>query len=222
MTRYPRAARDAQLKCISCNAPVTTTVDRRYVCVECGDEVLRARRSEADGGAVIEPVADEEPIASHTDDDPAVASPLVPSNSRRQPDVSFVFPTKNEEEIDTAIDWAVKALTALGLTGEIIVSDSSDDRTPEIAESRGAIVVEPGQLGYGYAYKYGFEFTRGDYIVMGDPTVRTISGSYRSSLNRSSAGRRTSYWAADSEARSRRERCPHSIGTSVIPSSRRS
>jgi hypothetical protein len=36
MGRYPREVRDARIKCIPCNAPVTRTVDGDYVCVECG------------------------------------------------------------------------------------------------------------------------------------------------------------------------------------------
>ncbi|UPV98946.1 hypothetical protein M0R88_10440 [Halorussus gelatinilyticus] len=40
MARYPRTARDAALKCISCNAPVIQTVDDRYVCVECGESPI--------------------------------------------------------------------------------------------------------------------------------------------------------------------------------------
>lgn len=41
MGRYPRSARDAALKCIPCNAPVTSTVDGRYVCVSCGKTPLK-------------------------------------------------------------------------------------------------------------------------------------------------------------------------------------
>lgn len=36
MSRYPRAARDAKIKCMHCNAPVTETVDGGYACVDCG------------------------------------------------------------------------------------------------------------------------------------------------------------------------------------------
>jgi hypothetical protein len=48
------------------------------------------------------------------------------------------------------------------------VSDSSSDRTPEIAREEGAVVVTPDEPGYGYAYRYAFERTRGAYIAMGD------------------------------------------------------
>lgn len=43
MSRYPRTARDAAVKCIGCNAPVVVTVDGRYVCVECGESPIQPR-----------------------------------------------------------------------------------------------------------------------------------------------------------------------------------
>jgi hypothetical protein len=54
------------------------------------------------------------------------------------------------------------------LPTEIIVSDASVDRTPDIARERGAIIVEPDKSGYGYAYRYAFRHVRGEYIIMGD------------------------------------------------------
>ncbi|TKX86040.1 glycosyltransferase family 2 protein [Halorubrum sp. SS5] len=79
------------------------------------------------------------------------------------------MPTLNEEDgIRTCIDWIKTAIEELQLPTEILISDSSTDRTPEIAREMGAIVVEPDGKGYGYAYRYAFERTRGEYIVMGD------------------------------------------------------
>lgn len=43
MGRYPRAARDAVIKCIPCNAPVTETMDGTYVCVSCGESPVQSR-----------------------------------------------------------------------------------------------------------------------------------------------------------------------------------
>jgi DNA-directed RNA polymerase subunit RPC12/RpoP len=40
MARYPRTVRDAVFKCIPCNAPITRTIDNRYVCVDCGQSPL--------------------------------------------------------------------------------------------------------------------------------------------------------------------------------------
>jgi hypothetical protein len=79
------------------------------------------------------------------------------------------MPTLNEEEgIETCLSWIKAAVEELQVPTEIIISDSSTDRTPEIAREMGAIVVEPDGKGYGYAYRYAFERTRGRYIVMGD------------------------------------------------------
>ncbi len=94
---------------------------------------------------------------------------LVPRRSDADPIVSFVMPTMNEEEgIQECIERGKSALEMLGLTGEIIVSDSSEDRTPELAAELGAHVVTPDAAGYGYAYRYAFERARGEYIVIGD------------------------------------------------------
>lgn len=79
------------------------------------------------------------------------------------------MPTLNEEEgIAECIDRIRTSIEQLGLLAEIIVSDSSTDRTPEIAREMGAIVVTPDQPGYGYAYRYAFERARGEYIIIGD------------------------------------------------------
>ncbi|WP_207287847.1 glycosyltransferase family 2 protein [Haloterrigena alkaliphila] len=94
---------------------------------------------------------------------------LVDRGSDVEPTLSVVMPTLNEEEgIETCINWIKSAVEELQLPTEIIISDSSTDRTPEIARELGAIVVEPDQPGYGYAYRYAFERARGDYIAMGD------------------------------------------------------
>jgi len=47
MGRYPRAVRDARLKCIECNAPVVETVEGSYACVDCGVAPISARSSTA-------------------------------------------------------------------------------------------------------------------------------------------------------------------------------
>ena len=94
---------------------------------------------------------------------------LLSRSSKNDPVISIVMPTMNEEEgIRECISRAKTALKELQLPGEIIISDSSTDQTPEIANKMGAIVVKPPKSGYGYAYRYAFERARGDYIVMGD------------------------------------------------------
>lgn len=84
-------------------------------------------------------------------------------------DITLVIPTMNEEEgIGECIDRANEAFDELGMDGEIIISDSSSDRTPEIAQEKGAKVVEPDRPGYGYAYRYAFREAEGDLVAMGD------------------------------------------------------
>ncbi|MGQ5516936.1 glycosyltransferase family 2 protein [Halococcus saccharolyticus] len=94
---------------------------------------------------------------------------LVARDDEQQPTVSVVMPTLNEEEgIGECIASIKHALSELEITGEIIVSDSSTDRTPQIAAEMGAFVVTPDRSGYGYAYRYAFEYVRGEYVVIGD------------------------------------------------------
>ena len=94
---------------------------------------------------------------------------LVARDSQEVPTLSIVMPTLNEEQgITECIDRIKTAIEELQFPSEIIISDSSTDRTPEIAREMGAIVVRPDGKGYGYAYRYAFEQTRGDFIVMGD------------------------------------------------------
>ena len=94
---------------------------------------------------------------------------LVREGSEQQPTLSVVMPTLNEEEgIGECIRRIKNALEELQIYGEIVVSDSSSDDTPEIARELGARVITPDGKGYGYAYLYAFERVRGDIIAMGD------------------------------------------------------
>ncbi|MDX1748146.1 MAG: glycosyltransferase family 2 protein, partial [Halobacteriales archaeon] len=135
----------------------------------------------ADGwGSTVHPLRDhastdsvvtdtETPSVEEHEPSASGAGFLVTDDDDTTPVVSVVMPTMNEEEgIGECIDRIVEGATALGLPTEIVVSDSSSDRTPEIARDRGARVVEPDRPGYGYAYRYAFARVRGEYVVMGD------------------------------------------------------
>ncbi|WP_255196506.1 glycosyltransferase family 2 protein [Halorarius litoreus] len=94
---------------------------------------------------------------------------LLQQGSNRTPTISVIMPTLNEEDgIEECIVKIKTALEELQVYGEIIVSDDSTDRTPEIAREQGCVVINPDRDGYGYAYRYAFDHVRGDYIVIGD------------------------------------------------------
>ena len=94
---------------------------------------------------------------------------LLSRDSEVAPVISVVMPTLNEEAgVEECIIRIKNALIELDITGEILISDSSDDRTPEIAAAHGAHVVTPDKGGYGYAYQYAFDRARGEYIAIGD------------------------------------------------------
>jgi glycosyltransferase involved in cell wall biosynthesis len=121
--------------------------------------------------AAAEPVVPDTETPSPEEDTTSTsgASVLVTPDDERTPVVSVVMPTMDEEEgIGECIDRIIEGATALGLPTEIVVSDSSSDRTPDIARERGVRVISPDRPGYGYAYRYAFARVRGEYVVMGD------------------------------------------------------
>ena len=85
--------------------------------------------------------------------------------------VTILIPTLNEEAgIGPTLDAIDRrAFAARGWDLEILIVDgNSRDRTREIAESRGARVVNEPRKGYGRAYKVGFDNAEGDVIVTAD------------------------------------------------------
>ena len=96
-------------------------------------------------------------------------TPFLPADSDATPTLSIVLPTKNEAAaIGPCLEAIQETVTDLGISTEVIVSDSSTDETAAIARNPGAIVLHPDQPGYGYAYRYAFTHVRGDYIIIGD------------------------------------------------------
>jgi glycosyltransferase involved in cell wall biosynthesis len=91
------------------------------------------------------------------------------SDNENSVDVSVILPALDEERtIGECITKIQKVFYDNEINGEIIVADSSTDRTPEIAASLGAKVFHAEKSGYGNAYLTGFKHARGRYIVMGD------------------------------------------------------
>lgn len=129
-------------------------------------EVIEREHELEEGGAEA---GTERGTETESDSGSGLGSVLLSADSDRDPTVSIIMPTLNEEQgIAECITRVESALRELGVVGEIIVSDSSTDRTPEIARERGAIIVTPDAPGYGYAYRYAFEHARGEYIAIGD------------------------------------------------------
>ncbi len=86
--------------------------------------------------------------------------------------ITAVIPTINEERTIGSVIDGLKKIDDI----EIIVVDThSTDKTREIAESKGAIVINENNRGYGTAYKKGIENANGDIIVCldGDNTYPT-------------------------------------------------
>jgi glycosyltransferase involved in cell wall biosynthesis len=84
-------------------------------------------------------------------------------------DVSVILPALNEEQtIGECITKIQKVFHDNAIKGEIIVADSSTDRTRQVSASLGAHVIPLEKNGYGNAYLAGFKHAKGRYIVMGD------------------------------------------------------
>ncbi len=93
----------------------------------------------------------------------------VPADDITDPELSIVIPALNEElTIAEFVDWCQEGLRKVGVAGEILIVDSSDDRTCEIALARGARVLQTPKRGLGRAYIDALPYIRGRYVLMGD------------------------------------------------------
>jgi len=94
---------------------------------------------------------------------------LVPVDDEPNPQVSIVVPALNEEStIGDFLQWCKEGLRLAGTPGEILIVDSSTDRTTEIALAAGARVLRTPKRGLGRAYIDALPYIRGQYVVMGD------------------------------------------------------
>ena len=99
----------------------------------------------------------------------ADVSLLVPRDDVSEPEVSIVVPALNEEmTISVFVAWCKEGLQRIGAKGEILIIDSSSDRTPELAVEAGARVLRTPKRGLGRAYIDALPYIRGRYVVMGD------------------------------------------------------
>jgi glycosyltransferase involved in cell wall biosynthesis len=101
--------------------------------------------------------------------DPELDLQVPASGDVADPEVSIVIPALNESlTIGDFIDWCKEGLAKAKVAGEILIVDSSTDRTAEIALSKGARVLKAPRRGLGRAYIDSLPFIRGKYLVLGD------------------------------------------------------
>ena len=94
---------------------------------------------------------------------------LVPEADVAEPELSIVIPALNEElTVGEFVDWCKQGLAQAGIAGEVLIVDSSHDRTTEIALEHGARVLKTPKRGLGRAYIDALPYVRGSYVLMGD------------------------------------------------------
>src|SRR5262249_32259450 len=93
----------------------------------------------------------------------------LPENDCADPEVTVLIPAFNEKlTIGDFVDWCYQGLKDAGVSGEVLIVDSSSDGTGDIALAHGARELEAPKRGLGRAYLDAQPFVRGKYILMGD------------------------------------------------------
>ena len=94
---------------------------------------------------------------------------LVPEDDVPDPVLSIVIPALNEEiTVSDFVAWCRQGLEAAGVPGEVLIVDSSSDRTTELALAAGARVLRVPKRGLGRAYIDAIPYIRGRWVLMGD------------------------------------------------------
>jgi glycosyltransferase involved in cell wall biosynthesis len=94
---------------------------------------------------------------------------LIPAEDVAMPEFSIVIPALNEQlTIADFITWCQEGMRKANIVGEILIVDSSKDRTAEIALAHGARVLKTPKRGLGRAYQDALPYIRGKYVLMGD------------------------------------------------------
>ena len=85
-------------------------------------------------------------------------------------ELTILMPCLNEAEtLGTCIDKARRFLESSGVSGEILIADNgSTDGSQQIAQEKGARVVDVDVKGYGAALIGGCNSAKGRYVIMGD------------------------------------------------------
>src|SRR4029078_8802059 len=83
--------------------------------------------------------------------------------------LSIVIPLMNEAvTVGEFIEWCKEGLKRAGVTGQILIVDSSTDNTPKIVLEHGGEVLRVPKRGVGSAYLDSLPYIRGKWILMGD------------------------------------------------------
>lgn len=94
---------------------------------------------------------------------------LLPKDDVEDPELTILIPAMNEElTVGDFVAWCHQGIREAGVVGEILIVDSSTDRTAEIAVEGGARVLRAPRRGLGRAYIDALPYVRGRYVVMGD------------------------------------------------------
>jgi glycosyltransferase involved in cell wall biosynthesis len=94
---------------------------------------------------------------------------LLPKDDVDDPELTILIPAMNEElTVGDFVAWCQEGIREAGVAGEILIVDSSTDRTAEIALVGGARVLRTPMRGLGRAYIDALPYIRGRYVVMGD------------------------------------------------------
>jgi glycosyltransferase involved in cell wall biosynthesis len=107
---------------------------------------------------------------------PSMAAPnrsdvqlLLPKDDVDDPELTILIPAMNEQlTVADFVAWCHEGIREAGVVGEILIVDSSTDRTAEIALAGGARVLRTPKRGLGRAYIDALPHIRGRYVVMGD------------------------------------------------------
>jgi len=84
-------------------------------------------------------------------------------------EVSIVIPAMNEEiTVGEFMEWCKEGLQGAGVSGQILIVDSSTDNTPAIVLKHGGEVLRTPKRGVGRAYLDAIPYIRGKWILMGD------------------------------------------------------
>jgi glycosyltransferase involved in cell wall biosynthesis len=94
---------------------------------------------------------------------------MAPADDVDSPEVTLLIPAVDEElNISEFIKWCHEGLHVANASGEILIVDSSSDKTGDLALAAGARVLRTPKRGLGRAYIDALPYVRGKYVIMGD------------------------------------------------------